>query len=66
PEQAVSIDAEHKTGIVTFTIPGGTLTNHENLQLRIWRDGTNDALTQSALLLGVHVHFTMDKLGLAT
>jgi len=50
---------------VSFTLPSAGLVNHENLGIKIWRDGSDD-LTADARLIAAHVHFTMDKLGQPT
>ena len=64
-EQAVAIATDDTLGLVTFTIPSAALEANDDLGIKIWRDGS-DALTANALLIGAHVHFTMDKLGEAT
>jgi len=70
PTGAGTALAEIKTKIATddtlgktaFTIPGAALTNHDNLGIMIWRDGSDD-LSKAAILISAHVHFTMNKLG---
>lgn len=64
-EQAVAIATDDTVEYTTFTIPAAALATHDNLFIKIWRDGS-DAMTANALLLGMHVHFTMDKLGEST
>ena len=64
-EITTAIATADTLGTTTFTIPAAALATHDNLFFKIWRDGS-DALAASALLLGAHIHFTMDKLGQTT
>jgi len=49
-------------------ILSANLTEDDDLFLKIWRQGTNelDTFDNTAKLLSVHIHFTMDKLGQTT
>lgn len=47
-------------------ILGTNLATHDQLGLRAYRDATNDDYPDDARLIGLHVIFTMDKLGKAT
>jgi len=61
-EVKTSIATDDTIGETTFTITGTDLENHDDVGIKIWRDGS-DALTADAKLINVHIEFTKDKQG---
>ena len=64
-QQAVNIATDDTTGHLHFTVPGATMDDHDNMFLKVWRNGNDDldTLGTNALLLGAHLHFLTDKIG---
>ncbi len=64
-QQAVNIATDDTTGHLHFTVPGAVMDDHDNMFLKVWRNGNDDldTLGTNALLLGAHLHFLTDKIG---